>query len=102
MHVSALNDMARVTQSNKVLSTRMITLHQTLLTQYYAAALGRGQGKIAPDLVEATKVTAEKLNDMTDRLIGRSFVSRTQTTSGRPLPCAKEMGNVPFSRSCLG
>lgn len=81
-HINTFNDMARVTQSNKVLSTRLIAVRQTLLSDYYEALMSRGKAAVPEPVLAAITEHAEKLHDITERLIERrlSYLSRDDLT----------------------
>ena len=93
-HVSRFNDMARVTQSNKVLSTRMIQSRQAFLAKFHEAVSNRSQGKISTELTEAMNEQIEKTNDLTERLAARSRDYLNAADVTQALALGREMASV--------
>ena len=71
LNIDRFNDMARVTQSTKAMTFRIITLRQTLVVQYFVALAARTLGQVPPETAEGLSDTAEKLQMLTERLLGR-------------------------------
>ena len=94
MHISRFNDMARVTQSNKVMTTRMITHRQTLLAQYYAAILNRDRSRNDPQSAAGINETIEKMKDMTERLVGRNLAYLNPESINQALTIGADMAQI--------
>ena len=69
--ISRYNDMARVTQSNKMLAERMITTRLTAAAQYYEIVQRRAGSPV--ETRESLVESAQKFQDLTERLIGRTL-----------------------------
>lgn len=73
LNIANLNDAARVTQSNKVMTTRNLGYAETIQRRYYAAVMDAGKGAVSDDDKDAIATANEKMQDMTERLIARDL-----------------------------
>ncbi len=93
-HINTFNDMARVTQSNKVLTTRLIAVRQTLLADYYEAMLTRAKAEIPATVLAAITEHAEKLHDITERLVERRLSYLSRDDLARALAIGDQMATI--------
>ena len=96
-HVTRFNDMARVTQSNKTLSTRMIQNRLAFVAKFHEAMAVRPLGNIPADLRDATIEQIEKVNDLTERLAGRSLDYLSAADVAQALALGGEMARIARS-----
>ena len=85
--ISNLNAQYSVTAANAVITQRIGTYRQTLVEGFYNMALERNSGQISQENLDVTKEAAEKLHDMTERLIARniSYLKKEDTDKAREL-----------------
>lgn len=93
-HINTFNDRARVTQSNKVLTIRMATHRQALMTAYYEAVLSRGQDAVPAAVLNDIETIAEKLHDTTERLIGRQLPYLSRDDLAQALAVGDRMADI--------
>ncbi|NDE91730.1 MAG: hypothetical protein EB059_11485, partial [Alphaproteobacteria bacterium] len=85
--VHNLNSIASVTQSNGVVTQRMVGHRQELVESFYLAVLSRKGGAIDEADMATITESAEKLNKMTSRLLGReiSYLSKADQAQAKSM-----------------
>ena len=71
--IISYNDKGRVTQTTKIMTTRLNIYRKDLLTDFYRAMMDRAGGALQKDTLAALTTDNEKVKDMTDRVIGRNL-----------------------------
>ncbi len=95
--INVFNDMARVTQSNKVITTRMDMQRQLLLLHFQEAVMSRAAGAIPDGIVAAMKDHAERLHDLTERLVERRLSYLDRKTLEEALRISDEMATIALT-----